>query len=130
MVDGQWALTLCFVVQLPTQSIRYYVDKLLTNGFPLYFGFCSAWGEASFLAIQTTVVAALVLYYSYGSTLLALSFIVGYGAVLYSLISDITPIDILWTMQAANVPIIVISKVRFRCATFRRIGNMGTKIRF
>ncbi|CAG7643154.1 unnamed protein product [Allacma fusca] len=76
------------------------------SGFPF-----SAWGEACFLAIQTAIVASLVLLYGYGSALLALSFVVGYGASLYALISDYTPLDILWSMQAANVPIIVISKM-------------------
>ena len=63
------------------------------------------------MAIQTALVAALVLAYNNGSSLLALSFLVGYGATVYALISEYTPLDVLWSMQAANVPIVVISKV-------------------
>jgi hypothetical protein len=58
------------------------------------------------------VVAALVLLYNFTSALLALSFLVGYSAVVYALTSELTPIDVLWSMQAANVPLIIVSKVR------------------
>ena len=64
------------------------------------------------MAVQTAIVAALVLLYNFSSALLALSFLVGYSAVVYALTSELTPIDVLWSMQAANVPLIVVSKVR------------------
>lgn len=75
------------------------------------FTLFSAWGEACFLAIQTAIVAMLVLYYNYGSILLGLSFLVAYGSSIYALVSGMTPVETLWSMQAANVPVIVISKV-------------------
>jgi len=53
----------------------------------------------------------LVILFNYGSALLGLSFLVAYGASIYALISGLTPLDTLWSMQAANVPIIVISKL-------------------
>jgi len=84
------------------------------KGFPF-----SAWGEVSFMAIQTSIIAALVLKYSYGSTILPISFFIGYAAVLYSLISDLTPIDVLWSMQAANVPIIITSRMIQAVANYR-----------
>lgn len=70
----------------------------------------SAWGEALFLAVQTSIIALLVVWYNHGSIVLVLSFMVAYGAAVYSLISGLTPVDILWSMQAANLPIIVVSK--------------------
>lgn len=93
----------------------------------------SAWGEALFMAAQTSIIAALVLKYSYSNMLLPISFFMGYAAVLYSLISDITPIDVLWSMQAANVPIIITSRVRplldmfdfFECSSLRSLVLSG-----
>ncbi|CAL8127303.1 unnamed protein product [Orchesella dallaii] len=76
------------------------------SGFPF-----SAWGEACFLGVQTAIVAVLVLLFNYGSGLLGLSFLVAYGASVYALVSGLTPLDTLWSMQAANVPIIITSKL-------------------
>ncbi|ODM88032.1 Mannose-P-dolichol utilization defect 1 protein [Orchesella cincta] len=84
------------------------------SGFPF-----SAWGEACFLGFQTAIVAVLVLLFNYGSGLLGLSFLVAYGASIYALISGLTPLDTLWSMQAANVPVIVISKLLQAYTNFR-----------
>jgi len=104
---GKSAAGITFIsVVLELFAISSNMSYSYCKGFPF-----SAWGEASFLAIQTSVIAALVLLYNSSSFLLSFSFIAGYLAVLYSLISGITPIDVLWSMQAANVPIILISKM-------------------
>lgn len=71
----------------------------------------SAWGEGTFLAIQTAIIAALVLHYG-GATGKAASFLAVYSAIVAALISGQTPTDVLWTMQASNVPIILFAKVR------------------
>ncbi|KAF9811832.1 hypothetical protein SFRURICE_021189 [Spodoptera frugiperda] len=73
-------------------------------GFPF-----SAWGEGTFLAIQTAIIAALVLHYG-GSTGTAGLFLATYAGIVSALVSGVTPTDVLWTMQAVNVPIIVIAK--------------------
>jgi mannose-P-dolichol utilization defect protein 1 len=73
--------------------------------------FFSAWGEACFLAVQTAIVAMLVLWYNNGSILLALSLLVAYCASVYGLVTGLTPIDTLRSMQAATIPVIVVSKV-------------------
>lgn len=70
----------------------------------------SAWGEGTFLAIQTAVIAALVLHYG-GSTGSATVFLGVYTGLVSVLVSKLTPVDVLWSMQAVNVPIIVIAKV-------------------
>jgi hypothetical protein len=46
-----------------------------------------------------------------GSGVTALAFLLVYSALAYTLASGITPKDVLWTMQAANVPIILCGKV-------------------
>jgi len=106
IVRSQSAAGITFVsVVLELFAISSSLSYSYCSGFPF-----SAWGEACFLAIQTAAVAVLVLWYGYSSALLALSFLIGYLSVLYALISDLTPLDILWSMQAANVPVIIISK--------------------
>lgn len=84
---------------------------------------CSAWGEGLFLALQTSAIAAMVLLYGnqprqgkkktgqHGSATLAIVFLIVYSALFYALTSGVTPMDVLWSMQAANVPIILVGKV-------------------
>jgi len=83
------------------------------------FGICSAWGEACFLAVQTAIVAMLVLFYNQGSILLPLSFAVGYGASVYGLVSGLAPLDVLRTMQGLTIPVIVVSKLIQAVSNFR-----------
>ncbi|XP_047544455.1 mannose-P-dolichol utilization defect 1 protein homolog [Vanessa atalanta] len=69
----------------------------------------SAWGEGTFLAIQTAAIASLVLHYG-GAPGKAIMFLTTYVGLVSILVSGYTPKDILWMMQAINVPIIVIAK--------------------
>ncbi|CAB3231339.1 unnamed protein product [Arctia plantaginis] len=87
-------------------------------GFPF-----SAWGEGTFLAIQTAVIAALVLHYG-GSTGSATVFLAIYVGLVSVLVSKLTPVDVLWSMQAVNVPIIVIAK-SIQVITNYRNGSTG-----
>lgn len=73
--------------------------------------FSSAWGEGTFLAIQTAIIAVLVLHYG-GNSLKAATFLAVYIGLVSTLVSGYTPKDVLWSMQAINVPIIVIAKVK------------------
>lgn len=70
----------------------------------------SAWGEGTFLAIQTSIIAALVLQYG-GSPGKATAFLDVYVGLVATLVSGYTPIDVLWNMQALTVPIVLIAKV-------------------
>jgi hypothetical protein len=70
----------------------------------------SAWGEGFFLATQTAVIGALVPFYG-RSAKEALLFIVSYLAVCVILMGGYTPVSVLWSLQALNVPIICVSKV-------------------
>jgi len=85
-----------------------------SSGFPF-----SAWGESLFLAIQTSLIAALVLFFNFSSTLMAFSFMIGYIAVAFALVSEFTPIDVLWSMQAVNVPLILVSKMLQAVTNYR-----------
>ncbi|KAL0894540.1 hypothetical protein ABMA27_013114 [Loxostege sticticalis] len=69
----------------------------------------SAWGEGTFLAIQTAIIAALVLHYGGGSGKAAL-FLATYVGIVSALVGGYTPKEVLWNMQAINIPIIVLAK--------------------
>lgn len=73
--------------------------------------YCSAWGDGVFLAVQTAVIALLVLHYGRRSILAAI-FVASYAAIAYTLIGGIVPLHVLWSMQVLNVPIVVAGKVR------------------
>jgi hypothetical protein len=70
----------------------------------------SAWGEGFFLASQTAIIGALVLFFG-RSIKEAILFTISYLAVCIVLIGGYTPVNILWSLQALNVPIICVSKV-------------------
>jgi len=70
----------------------------------------SAWGEASFLIVETAAIAVLVIWFD-GKRLQALLFAVLYTAGLVTLLSGKVGIDILWKLQAANLPLAVIGKL-------------------
>ncbi|XP_045029684.1 mannose-P-dolichol utilization defect 1 protein isoform X1 [Daphnia magna] len=105
------------------------------NEFPF-----SSWGEGFFLAVQTAVVAALVLLYGSGaskgknagksaagrsgSAVSAVSFLGCFSAGLALLLSPLAPMQLLWLFQASIVPIIVISKLIQAVANYRQ-GSTG-----
>ncbi|KAJ2944565.1 hypothetical protein O0L34_g3915 [Tuta absoluta] len=93
-----------FAVCLELFAITANFAYSYVMGFPF-----SAWGEGTFLAIQTAIVAALVLHYG-GSAGKALMFLTVYAGIVAALVSGQTPTDVLWSMQASNVPIIVVAK--------------------
>lgn len=70
----------------------------------------SAWGEGFFLASQTAVIGALVLFFG-RSLKEALLFTISYLAVCVILMGGYTSVSVLWSLQAVNVPVIVVSKV-------------------
>ncbi|KDR08668.1 Mannose-P-dolichol utilization defect 1 protein-like protein, partial [Zootermopsis nevadensis] len=84
-----------------TSNMAYNVIK----GFPF-----SAWGEGFFLASQTAVIGALVLFFG-RSLKEALLFTISYLAVCVILMGGYTSVSVLWSLQAVNVPVIVVSKL-------------------
>jgi uncharacterized membrane protein len=70
----------------------------------------SAWGEGFFLAVQTAIIGALVPFFA-RSAKEAVLFTISYLAVCVILMGGYTPVNVLWSLQALNVPIICVSKV-------------------
>ncbi|XP_077299190.1 mannose-P-dolichol utilization defect 1 protein homolog [Arctopsyche grandis] len=75
------------------------------NGFPF-----SAWGDGIFLAIQTAIIAASVLFYN-GRESGAKWFIIGYSAMMVMLMGGFTPLSVLWVLQASNIPVVFFGKM-------------------
>ncbi|XP_054003138.1 mannose-P-dolichol utilization defect 1 protein homolog [Hylaeus anthracinus] len=93
-----------FSVLLDLFAITAMVSYSFISGFPF-----SAWGDGVFLGVQTLTIAVLVMYYS-GNTAQASAFVAAYLAVLFAALSGLTPVSVLWTCQAMNIPIVLISK--------------------
>ena len=70
----------------------------------------SSWGDGVFLGFQTLAIAFLVMHFS-GKTIQATAFLAAYLAVLITALSGLTPVHVLWTCQAMNIPIVLTSKV-------------------
>lgn len=70
----------------------------------------SSWGDGIFLGLQTLAIAVLVIHFN-GNTTQATAFLICYLAILVAIISELTPVNLLWTCQALNIPIVLISKV-------------------
>lgn len=90
----------------------------IANKFPF-----SAWGEALFLMLQTVTIGLLIQHYG-GRTGRGLLFLVVYFGLLVLLLSPITPMSVVTTMQASNMPAIIIGRL-IQAATNFRNGHTG-----
>lgn len=86
-------------------AITCHVSYSFVNGFPF-----SAWGDGTFLMIQTAIIAALVFHFS-GATARAVLFLLAYVGICYVTMGGITPLEVLWSAQAFNVPLIFFGKM-------------------
>lgn len=77
----------------------------IANKFPF-----SAWGEALFLMMQTVTIGFLIQHYG-GRSSRGLLFLVVYFGLLVLVLSPVTPISVVTSMQASNVPAIIISRL-------------------
>lgn len=112
-----------------TKSNIFYVPRILTTIllpfqlFPSYFFFsfilnnysscllcCSAYGEAIFLAVQTVIIAFLVLTYTRGATV-GVIYTAVYAAILAYLLSPMAPMSLLWALQASVMFLVVMARV-------------------
>lgn len=83
----------------------------------------SAWGEVLFLIIEQTMITFFTLFYEKkvrGSYL----FLVLYGLLTAVLMSGSVPIEILWYLQATNLPLAVIGKM-MQAAENLKNGHTG-----
>lgn len=101
---------LCFhhfpLLKLPMKNILIMFFSYICFSF----FYCSAWGEGLFLAIQTAIIGVLVLHYN-DRVRAAASFLALYATMMFTLTSGLTSVEVLWSMQVLNVPIVVVGKV-------------------
>lgn len=107
-----------FAIFLELTAITLNLSYSFVKKFPF-----SSWGDVSFLAVQTVIIAALVLYYN-GSTANVYAFLVIYLAVAYTLMSGLTSLSILWSLQALNIPILLAAKFSQAYTNYTN-GNTG-----
>lgn len=107
-----------FSVTLDLSAITIYMSYSFVKGFPF-----SSWGDTSFLAVQTIAIGVLVLYYR-NFVPQALLYFVIYIIVCYTMMSGLTPMNILWTLSTLNIPIVVSGKL-IQAWTNYKNGNTG-----
>jgi len=105
-------------VMLELAAISTTVAYSVAKSFPF-----SAWGEGLFLAMQTACVGFLTLFFETSSTS-ALSFGVGYSAIMVALVGGFAPLNIITTLQALNIPIVIVSKL-LQIVTNYRASSTG-----
>lgn len=106
-------------VLLDLMAITFHISYSFVKGFPF-----SAWGDGTFLAIQTSIIAALIYLYGHKSAFRSLTFISIYVVLVYILMSGITPLEYLWTAQGFNVPILLMGKLSQAFTNYRN-GSTG-----
>ena len=92
-------------VSLDLTAMTIFMSYSFVKGFPF-----TAWGDTFFLVIQTVTVGILVLFYE-SSTSNAISYLIGFSISAFVLMSGITPIGVLWTLQGFNIPIVLMGKL-------------------
>lgn len=107
-----------FAVFLDLSAITFSLAYSFVSGFPF-----SAYGDGAFLALQTICIGCLVLHYG-GSTVRALIVFVAYLAFGYVLMGGLTPLPWLWTIQAGNIPILLVGKGAQALTNYRN-GSTG-----
>uniref|UniRef100_A0A914W927 Mannose-P-dolichol utilization defect 1 protein homolog n=1 Tax=Plectus sambesii TaxID=2011161 RepID=A0A914W927_9BILA len=105
-------------------SIVSFTLQLLAATSSISYGFAhshpfGAYGDAVFVMVQLVIIIALTLHYS-GKTAQSMMFIAGYGALLAVLLSPAVPLKLHASLQAANIPIIVIGRLIQIVANYRR----------
>ncbi|XP_044039149.1 mannose-P-dolichol utilization defect 1b [Siniperca chuatsi] len=90
----------------------------IANKYPF-----SAWGEALFLMLQTVTIGFLIQHYG-GRSSRGLLFLGVYFGLLFLLLSPVTPISVVTSMQASNMPAIIIGRLIQAASNFRN-GHTG-----
>uniref|UniRef100_A0A8D8K8P2 Mannose-P-dolichol utilization defect 1 protein homolog n=2 Tax=Culex pipiens TaxID=7175 RepID=A0A8D8K8P2_CULPI len=107
-----------FSVCLDLLAITIHMSYSFVSGFPF-----SAWGDTSFLALQTALIAVLVLFYG-GSASGAVAFGGVYSAIAYVLMGGLTPLKYLLIAQGLNIPILLLGKLSQAYTNYRN-GSTG-----
>jgi len=106
-------------VLLDLMAITFHMSYSFVSGFPF-----SAWGDGTFLALQTAAIAALIFFYGHRSATRSLVFTIFYSAAVYVLMSGITSKSFLWTAQGFNVPILLVGKLSQAVTNYKN-GSTG-----
>lgn len=112
--EGLNVIAVFFDILAITFSLAYSYVK----GFPF-----SAYGDTVFLALQTIIIACLIFHYG-GSTLKAVLLFVAYVVFCFVLMSGLTPLHVLWSIQAFNIPILLVGKSTQAITNYRN-GSTG-----
>ena len=94
-----------FGVCMDLFAISIHMSYSFVSGFPF-----SAWGDSTFLALQTAMIGALVLNFQYSKSKASI-FCFLYMILLYVLMGGVTPLKYLWSAQALNLPILLVGKL-------------------
>lgn len=95
-----------FGVRLELLAITFNACYSFRNNFPF-----SAWGEAIFLAIETAIIAFLILWYD-NSKRRSISFLLGYITLVLALTHpSLVPKDTMWWLQSSVLPLAVSGKL-------------------
>ena len=70
----------------------------------------TSWGEALFLTIETAAIAFFVIYFG-SKKVQSFIFLIVFSLISYVLMSGLTPINVLWSLQATNLPLVVVGKL-------------------
>lgn len=105
-------------VVLDLLAISFHLSYNFMHGYPF-----SAWGDSTFLAIQTVTIAVLVLFFN-GRKAQSGLFLVGYVVLMYVLNSGLTPMSVLFTIQSCNIPILLVGKLS-QAYTNYQAGSTG-----
>ncbi|XP_039903123.1 mannose-P-dolichol utilization defect 1b [Simochromis diagramma] len=90
----------------------------VANNFPF-----SSWGEALFLMLQTVTIGFLIQHYG-KRTSTGLLFMVIYFILLVLLLSPVTPMSVVTSLQAFNMPAIIIGRL-IQASTNYSNGHTG-----
>ncbi|CAK8671324.1 unnamed protein product [Clavelina lepadiformis] len=94
-----------FALLLELYAVTSMFSYSLAREFPF-----STWGDSFFLLIQNVIIGFLIQYYN-GKTATGAVFIGMLAIIVYVLASGLTPLRYLATLQAANMPAVVVSKL-------------------
>jgi mannose-P-dolichol utilization defect 1 len=108
-----------FSVLIDLMAITFHISYSFVSGFTF-----SAWGDGTFLAIQTAIIAALVFLYGHKSALKSIIFLIAYSIVTYVLMGGMTPLSVLWKAQGFNVPLLMTGKLSQALTNYKN-GSTG-----
>ncbi|KAG7168029.1 Mannose-P-dolichol utilization defect 1 protein-like [Homarus americanus] len=103
---------------LELSAILINVAYNFVNGYPF-----SSYGDGMFLLIQTTIIGTLIYHFG-GATEKAVAFLGVVASLVLFLCSGVVSLNILWTLQACNIPVVFAGKMIQALANYNN-GSTG-----